>query len=270
MSSPDSSSIREQLTAPAADKLDRLDVFDSIASTNSYLLAQPAPAPGRFAVAIADHQTAGRGRRDRRWISAPGASICLSLAYTFAKTPTHLPALTLAIGVAVVDALQHLGITGVSLKWPNDIVTQDGKLGGILTEAQSTAGSVLTVVTGIGVNLNLPEDFSLDTESDWMQSPVDLQSVHSSLPARDRLAGTIIEYLFRAVSQFEQSGFTEFAEEWQRHDWLRDRKTVVETPDERIAGIAVGVDEEGALLIEGEGGLKRVISGTVVKTDRLR
>jgi len=153
MSRLDVTEVQRPLTELANSRLDKLEAFSSIASTNTYLLAQPAPAVGRYRVAIADHQTSGRGRHNRRWLSAPGSGLCLSLSYTFAKTPEQLPGLTLAIGVGVVGALQHLEVDGVSLKWPNDIVALDGKLGGILTEVQSGFSDGATVVTGIGLNV---------------------------------------------------------------------------------------------------------------------
>ena len=100
-------------------------------------MSQPPPGGRPFRVAIADQQTAGRGRHYRRWVSPPGAGLYMSFAYSFEDPPENLPSLTLAIGVGVIAALQEFNIEGVSLKWPNDIVALDGKLGGILTEFQS-------------------------------------------------------------------------------------------------------------------------------------
>ena len=127
MSSIDATTIHDSLDRDVAARMDQLDVFDEIDSTNSYLLQQPAPGPGRHRVAVADHQTAGRGRHSREWISAPGSSLCLSVAYTFDGQPENLPGLTLAIGVAARDALSVAGVDNVLLKWPNDLVADDGK-----------------------------------------------------------------------------------------------------------------------------------------------
>jgi BirA family transcriptional regulator, biotin operon repressor / biotin---[acetyl-CoA-carboxylase] ligase len=153
----DATLIRAALSAEAGSKLDELELFGSIASTNTYLLAQPPPVPQRCRVAIANHQTSGRGRHYRRWVSPPGAGLCLSLAYTFEERPYELPSLTLAIGVGMVDVLKSLGVDGIKLKWPNDIVALGGKLGGILTEVQSRNDGGATVVTGIGLNIALPD-----------------------------------------------------------------------------------------------------------------
>ena len=139
MSSLDASAFRRPLSECTRAKLESLELFGEIASTNTYLMSQPAPTAGHCRVAIADHQTSGRGRHNRHWLSHPGDGLCLSLAYTFEKAPEHLPALTLALGVGVIGALQGLNVSGCRLKWPNDIVARDGKLGGILTEAVKAA-----------------------------------------------------------------------------------------------------------------------------------
>lgn len=270
MSRLDVTEVQRPLTELANARLEKLEAFSSIASTNTYLLAQPAPAAGRYRVAIADHQTSGRGRHYRRWISAPGAGLCLSFSYTFAKTPEHLPGLTLAIGVAVVSALQHLKVDGVSLKWPNDIIALDGKLGGILTEVQSGGGEGVTVVTGIGLNVHLRESVVFGAESDWALRAVDLSSIKKDAPRRELLAGTIVDYLFSTFNKFGEAGFAEFSDEWQGHDWLRGRKITVDMPDKQITGLAVGVDEDGALLVDAKNGRVRVISGSIVMAGERR
>jgi BirA family biotin operon repressor/biotin-[acetyl-CoA-carboxylase] ligase len=264
MSALDVSRVQRVLTEIANLRLDKLEAFSSIASTNTYLLSQPAPKAGRYRVAIADHQTSGRGRHYRRWISAPGSGLCLSFAYTFAKRIEQLPGLTLAIGVGVVNALQHLGIEGVSLKWPNDIVALDGKLGGILTEVQSGKGDNVTVVAGIGINVHVREKMDFGMESDWAHRAVDLSNVKPDPPAREVLAGTLVDSLYRTFSRFEESGFAGFADDWRQHDWLRDREITVDMPDKQVTGIALGVDDDGALIVNGKSGRTRVISGSIV------
>lgn len=263
MSSLSVDSIKQPLSDLANEKLQQLDVFASIDSTNTYLMSQPAPGSGCYRVALADHQTAGRGRHERRWISAPGSSLCMSFSYTFAKPVDRLSGLTLAIGVGVIGALRNLGITGTSLKWPNDIVYQDCKLGGILTEVQSGRGEGTTVVAGIGINVRLQDAIDLREQSNWAQAAVDLHSIDAVVPEREVLAGAIIEHLYSAYSRFEQMGLNGFTDEWREHDWLRGREITVDMPDKRVAGIAAGVDADGALLVDSIRGRVRVISGSV-------
>jgi BirA family biotin operon repressor/biotin-[acetyl-CoA-carboxylase] ligase len=267
MSSLDASAVRRPLSDYTSAKLDVLELFDEIASTNTYLMSQPAPAAGRCRVAIADHQTSGRGRHNRQWISHPGDALCLSLAYTFAKTPQHLSALTLALGVGVVGALRGLKVTGVRLKWPNDIVALDGKLGGILTEVQPGQGDGVTVVAGIGMNIYFRDSIDFGAESNWAHRPVGLNSIADEVPAGELLAGTVIENLYATLSGFEASGLDGFREVWQQHDWLLGREIIVETADKQICGIAAGVDVDGALLVDTPNGPTRVISGSIVLAD---
>ena len=264
MSSLDARLIRGSLSAEPSAKLDDLELFGSIVSTNTYLLSQPSPEAGRYRVAIADHQTSGRGRHHRRWISPPGAGLCFSLAYTFHEHPDQLPSLTLAIGLGVVYALQQLGIDGIRLKWPNDIVALDGKLGGILTEVQSRATAGVTIVTGVGLNLRLPDGAEIGIDSDWARRAVDVSEVTDTPPTREVIAAAIIESLHGVLRKFDALGFVGFAKDWDKHDWLRGRAVTVELPDKQLNGIAAGVDTDGALLVDTGNEKTRVVSGSVV------
>jgi BirA family biotin operon repressor/biotin-[acetyl-CoA-carboxylase] ligase len=264
MSRLDAAGIQKPLTELAATGLEKLEVFSSIASTNTYLMSQPAPAVGRYRVAVADHQTSGRGRHFRRWVSAPGAGLCLSFAYTFDRSAAEIEGLTLAIGVAAVSALRQLDVEGVSLKWPNDIVAMDGKLGGILTEVQAGGSETVTVVTGIGLNVSIEQRIDPGLRSDWAHRPVDLKCLVGDPPARELLAGTIVDHLYLAFRRFDEYGLAAFMDEWRRHDWLRGKEIIVDMPDGQLTGIAVGVDENGVLLVETPNGEVPVISGSVV------
>jgi len=264
MSSLDASAIRRPLSECTRAKLESLELFGEIESTNTYLMSQPPPAAGLCRVAIADHQTSGRGRHNRSWLSHPGDGLCLSLAYTFEKAPEHLPALTLALGVGVVGALQGLNVPGCRLKWPNDIVARDGKLGGILTEVQPGRGDSVTIVAGIGINIFFREHADFGTESGWAQRAIGLDSIADELPSHELLAGTMIENLYVAVSDFEVSGLDGFRDAWRQHDWLLGREVIVDMVDQEICGIAAGVDIDGALLVDTAEGSTRVISGSIV------
>lgn len=264
MSELDAGLIQRAIAAASLAHLVELEVFDTIASTNTHLLNQAAPSAGRFRVAMADHQSSGRGRHNRRWLSPPGSGLCLSLAYTFPDPPQHLPALTLAIGVGIVDALQSLGIHGVRLKWPNDIVALDGKLGGVLTEVQAGAAAGVTVVTGIGLNVDLPPELDFAAESDWAHRVIDLKSVRPDYPKRELIAAALIGSLHSVMATFQGRGFEAFIEDWRENDWLRGRKITVDLDDRKIDGIAAGVDADGALLVETGTGQSRIISGSII------
>lgn len=265
MSKLDAAEIRRPLTEPASSRLDELEVFASIGSTNTYLMSEPPPGAGRYRVAIADQQTSGRGRHHRRWVSEPGAGLYMSLAYTFADSLRDLSTLTLAIGVGVADALEQVGVPDIALKWPNDIVALDGKLGGILTEVQSGRAPGVTVVTGIGLNLQMPEPLDPGTASGWAHRAVGLQSLMDEPPARVRIAVALIEHVYLALSKFKGSDADGFLAAWRRRDWLLGKEITVDTPVEAVTGRAAGVGDDGALLVDTRGGRIGVLSGSVTE-----
>lgn len=247
--------------------LDALEAFESIGSTNTYLLARQAPEPGRFRAAIADYQTEGRGRYGRRWIAPPGAAICLSLAGTFAERPENLPSLTLAIGVSVAAMLSTVGVEDVGLKWPNDIVARDGKLGGILTEASPSGASGWSVVIGVGLNVDLPKAMMDELTSRWASKITDLEECVSERPSNAQLAAGLLQCLIATFTRFERDGFAAFRDAWQEYDWLRGHRVSVPEGEETIEGRAAGVDADGALLVETASGRRRILTGSVTIVD---
>ncbi len=267
MSRLDAQFIRGALAEQPSNRLDALELFGSIASTNTYLLTRPPPPPGRFAVALAEHQTSGRGRHSRRWVSPPLAGLNQSLAFTFESTPGGLPALTLAAGIAVVRALASLNIDSVSLKWPNDLVANDRKLGGILTETQSRGDDQITVVVGTGINVNLPANFDAGVQNEWSGRPIDLSAVSNGVPKLEQLSAAIINALVDVILQFESNGFASFTDEWAQLDWLAGKPIRVVDKDREVVGTASGVDATGRLLVATDNGEVSVLSGSVVLDD---
>src|SRR6056297_95117 len=180
--------IRDALPGGSGAWLEHLDVFDTIDSTNDWLAGQTPPAQGRLAAAVADYQSRGRGRRGRQWDIPPGHGLCLSVARAVAVPAGGISALTLACGTAAAEALESLGADGIRLKWPNDLVLIDGKLGGILSEIAGRAGAAMHVVVGIGINVSLPAGFAPPGDIGWGRGPAALAEVLDPLPARNRLA----------------------------------------------------------------------------------
>ena len=175
-----------------------------------------------------------------------------------------MPALTLAIGVGIVDALRALEIEGVSLKWPNDVVALEGKLGGVLTEVQSSNSEGVTIVTGIGLNVDLQQQPDFGAKSDWAQRAIDLRSVRPDHPQREHIAAALVGSLHVVMATFEAQGFAAFIADWQQNDWLRGREITVDLEDRQVTGIAAGVDTDGALLVETGSGITRIISGSII------
>ena len=266
MTNPSASGVRKQLKRDARDRIVQIDIFSTIDSTNSFLMQSAAPAPGQVCIAATTNQTAGRGQRGRTWVSPPGSGIALSLAHTYAVQPENLAALTLAIGISAIEALEEIGASGVQLKWPNDLVANGGKLAGILTEAQQQSTGALTVVTGIGVNIDLPDAMPVDEGIEWASHIADLTGLIGEPPELERLLAALINRIVDAFVLFEVSGFASFKERWHASDWLVNRPVVVDAGEERVQGIASGVAEDGSLLVATEkSGMRLVASGSIVR-----
>jgi BirA family biotin operon repressor/biotin-[acetyl-CoA-carboxylase] ligase len=248
------------------ERLTELEVFDSIDSTNTYLGSVSAPPAGRLRVAIADSQTAGRGRLNREWVSPAGQGLYQSVAYTLTGMRDDLSALTLALGVGVLEALARCGFDAVELKWPNDLVAQDGKLGGLLTETRLTNGT-LVLTAGVGINIAMDAATRDLAQSGWAQRGVALEDFGGPAPDRTNLAIAVTDAMTSVFLDYEASGFAGFVERWRRVDWLSGRAIRIESPAGTEQGIADGVDEGGALLLRTASGIRAVTAGTVSLAD---
>ncbi|MGC4029640.1 MAG: biotin--[acetyl-CoA-carboxylase] ligase [Steroidobacteraceae bacterium] len=255
--------LRARLPAALWHCLRQGDCEASLASTNSTLLERGAPPPGQFDFLTAEHQSAGRGRRGRRWLAAPGSAICLSWSWSFAALPAQTGALSLAVGVAARRALARCGVEGVQLKWPNDLVTAGGKLGGILIEMRSEAAGPVHVVVGLGMNVAL--DAAARARIAALGQPAtDLASLCQPPPARAAVVAALLEEGIDAMRRFEREGFAPFIGTWRSADALLGRPVqLTGAVTEPAAGIARGIAADGALLVEQEGRMFRVVAGEV-------
>jgi BirA family transcriptional regulator, biotin operon repressor / biotin---[acetyl-CoA-carboxylase] ligase len=259
----DESRLRASLPQAARDRLRTLTVADELASTNETLLTAPPLAPGRMDACLAEFQSHGRGRRGRSWIAPFGSGLCLSLSWSFRDTPPQLSALSLAVGVGVLRALDSLGIAGLRLKWPNDLLYDLRKLGGVLIELRAEAGGPAYVVIGIGLNVALPPEARAAIGAAGLPVASLDEFCPAGSPSRSTLAAAIIGQLERVLAEFEQAGFAPFAAEWRAADALAARLARVESGDVRLEGLARGIDLDGALLLEVDGALRRIVSGDV-------
>ncbi len=253
--------ILDSLAEFVRSRVAKVEVFEEIESTNSYLMQQPAPTAGTSRIAIADQQTAGRGRLEKTWQSPAGSGLYLSTSYTFDNKPDNIACLTLAIGVAVAKALRNLGVHDIKLKWPNDLIVNDGKLGGILTELQSDTNHGICVVVGIGLNINMRS--KIDDSVATVGRVADLHEVLSSVPNRDALATFVIESIVDALTEFDSYGFKSFHAAWHEFDWFKDKSVSVANTSEKITGVVSGIDKDGALLVKRGDEIERVVSGVV-------
>ncbi|MCC7199194.1 MAG: biotin--[acetyl-CoA-carboxylase] ligase [Gammaproteobacteria bacterium] len=256
----DAARIRSRLMGPAAGRLRTLEVLTETGSTNTHLLQVPPVPAGRFDACLAEFQSAGRGRRGRSWVAPFGSGLCLSLGWTFALIPSQLPALSLAVGVGILRSLDEAGVRGASLKWPNDVLLDGGKLGGVLIELRAEAGGPAQVVIGIGLNVRLPQRVRAEIGAMGL-AVADLAGDAGIAASRNALAAALINRLVPLLEEFEAQGFEPFAGEWTQADALRGLPARVQAGDTTIEGVARGIDADGALLLEAGGQLKRFISG---------
>jgi BirA family biotin operon repressor/biotin-[acetyl-CoA-carboxylase] ligase len=265
MTSLDVELIRRASNKSPEDGLVQIEAFAEIDSTNSYLMQMPGPEPQTSHIAVTNNQIAGRGRHGKTWQSPPGSGLCLSAAYTFAVQPDNLSALTLALGLGAIDALEELGARDLELKWPNDLVALDGKLGGILTEVQRESPGAVSVVAGIGINIGLNTELDFGIDTDWARRVVDLKDVCDASPTHEEVAGKITKHFLKAFVDFESSGFAAVADRWSHYDWLLGREITIDTSDKQFSGVGAGVADDGALLVDtADAGIRRVTSGTIV------
>jgi BirA family biotin operon repressor/biotin-[acetyl-CoA-carboxylase] ligase len=234
-------------------------VFSAVSSTNSEARRLASEGVPEGTLVIAEYQTAGRGRLDRRWEAPPGSSLLLSLVLRPRLAPHQIQRLTMLCGLAVADAVEKVTSLRVGLKWPNDIVYGPAKLGGILTEVGLHGEQVDHVVVGIGLNVNLdpgqlPSDlqYPATSLSHEIGQPVGRLSLLQSMLR-------LIEIRYRALKRG-----TCPKDEWaQRLDTLGQHVTV-SAGGTVLEGMAEGVDDDGALLVRlQDGRLTTVMAGDV-------
>jgi len=254
----DAGTIRKELSAEARARLQALDVYFETDSTNERLLQRAATDDVHAHACLAEIQTAGRGRRGRTWIAPLGGALAMSLAWRFQSGIEALRGLSLAVGVGVHRALEACGVgRGLTLKWPNDILWQGRKLGGVLVEVRGESCGPALAVIGVGINVAL----TATARRSIGQPVADLRAVLGRRPPRNMLAAAVLREVLAVVRMFERHGFAAFAQHWRRRDGIRGRRVGVVLPSGRVSGRAEGVDADGALLLSVHGSLRRYPAG---------
>ncbi|AZD38495.1 Biotin operon repressor [Pseudomonas chlororaphis subsp. aurantiaca] len=228
--------------------------FDSIDSTNAEALRsveRGVPAP--FLV-LAERQTAGRGRRGRKWVSPFAENVYYSLVLRIDGGMRQLEGLSLVVGLAVMQTLREFGIAGAGLKWPNDVLVGRKKIAGILLELVGDPADVCHVVLGVGINVNMQKTDEVDQQWTSMRLESGKQVDRNQLAAR--LSMMLKAYLERHQAQ----GFSSIQEEWeQNHLWQGNAVSLIAGVN-KIDGVVMGIDQQGALRLEVDG-VEKVYSG---------
>ncbi|RUO72322.1 bifunctional biotin--[acetyl-CoA-carboxylase] synthetase/biotin operon repressor [Pseudidiomarina sediminum] len=238
----------------------KLHVERIVSSTNdvlrSYLKQGPLEAGETL---VAEAQTDGRGRRGKRWYSPYASSLYLSMYWPLEQGMAAAMGLSIVAGYAVADAARQLGIADVRLKWPNDVLVKGKKLSGILIELEGQAVDNAHAIIGIGVNINLPTMVEEYVDQPW----TDLQTELGQRVPRNLWVATLLATLSDALEEFKQQGLSPFVQRWLAYDNLHDRAVTLLMGQTTIHGYAKGIAEDGALLVEVEGEVKRYHAGEV-------
>lgn len=245
----------EQLDMLLAPLPLKINLLDSVSSTNTWLREQPPAALCQLA--ITDWQGAGRGRHERAWLSPPGRQLTFSLRRDVAEGPWPWQGLALAVGVEIAEALQVHGIP-VQLKWPNDLWLNDAKLGGILVELDAASDGPSSIIVGVGLN-----EFLVPAERDGLDRPVSDLSAYTANYTRAQLLYDLIERLLRLLNEYSTRGLKAWIDRWHRLDLLHGREVRFEHAGRSVTGIAQGIDAQGCLCVMTADGLLKCHSGEI-------
>jgi BirA family biotin operon repressor/biotin-[acetyl-CoA-carboxylase] ligase len=254
--------IRAGLAARASAWLTALEVRPTIGSTNAELVMRAQQGSITGQVCMAEVQLAGRGRRGRSWFSPLGGNLALTLGFDARRPPAELGGFSLVVGLAVLDALETFGVVGLGLKWPNDVLLNGAKLGGILIELVQR-GPAHSVIVGVGLNVRLPE--SVRGQLD--QAVTDLASTGLRLPSRSLLAARLISSIVEFEQGFVDAGFGAFAPIFDARHAYQGADVVVLQGDHSFEGRVAGVALDGGLRISCGAG-ERVVHGGEVSLRR--
>ncbi len=232
-----------------------IEVLWGVGSTNTRLMAA-----GGFDVphvCVAEQQMAGKGRRGRTWVSPFGRNIYFSYGFMFPGSMVALSGLSLAVGIELTQALRDAGVGSASLKWPNDVLTPDGKLCGILVELGAATRSGIPVVIGIGVNVLKGDSSSAQIDQAWTTVASYCQI------GRNELLASIASRIESMVVRFVQSGLEPYRNRWPEYCVHLEQEILILRGEETIRGVDRGIDGKGNLRLETSEGIQFVEAGEV-------
>lgn len=241
-----------------------IEILEQATSSNALLMQRCRADGDRLQtgkVLVVELQTDGRGRLGRTWHSGLGNSLTFSVLWKFACGLNSLSGLSLAVGVSQVRALKRLGAQDVYLKWPNDILTERGKLGGVLIEAQGDVLGPCSVVIGVGVNCSVPPYLHARID----QPACGLDEVCSDVPSRNQLMAALLTDLVDTMHDFERGGLALLRDEWERYHIHQNGQVSLNLPSGEVAsGMARGINDMGELCVEDKRGMRYFNSGEIV------
>ncbi|MCZ4339680.1 bifunctional biotin--[acetyl-CoA-carboxylase] ligase/biotin operon repressor BirA [Shewanella colwelliana] len=231
--------------------------FDDIPSTNAFLLGHVNELTSGD-LCVAEHQSAGRGRRGRTWVSPYGGHLYASLYWQFSQGMAQAMGLSLVVACSLVTVLRNMGVAGVGVKWPNDIYLNHKKLAGVLIEMSGQADSVCDVVIGIGVNMSMSEQQSQKIDQPWS----DLSEL-AQMPDKTMLMIKLQQQLVKDLEQFEVDGLKAFKQRWRNVDLFDGQPIKLLMGDNIVEGTCCGIDDQGAVLLQNEQGIQAYVGGEI-------
>ena len=245
------------------DVFDKVDVFLALDSTNDELMRRASDLnnPQSKQLCFAEMQTSGRGRRGRQWLSPFARNLYFSMLWPF-EGIAAIQGLSLAVGLAVYRALSPHQIEGLGLKWPNDVLVNGEKLGGILIELTGVVTDACHVVVGMGLNFDWrPQDQArIDQSATGLAQVLGKKSITGD---RNQFTADIIAEITQVLSEFSENGFTPLMEEWNRANAFEGKQVSLILPSSSIEGVCRGVNEKGELALETPEGLQFFNAGEV-------
>jgi BirA family transcriptional regulator, biotin operon repressor / biotin---[acetyl-CoA-carboxylase] ligase len=224
-----------------------VSVFESIDSTNDFNYRLSVDK--KFNVCISEKQTNGGGRFKRKWLSPYARNIYLSIKYTIDKDVSELSGLSLILGIGVVEALSDaIGLDGLQIKWPNDILFEDSKLCGISMDVRAEANALTEITIGIGINVNMLE--LEDINRKWTS----IQEITGSYIDRNKIIIKILNRIIHLLNDYEHKGFQSFIKVFHHYDYLLNKKINLRSGKYEYAGIGCGINSLGHLLIKNKDG----------------
>ena len=215
-----------------------------------------------YSICFAEFQTKGRGRGENMWLSPYGSGVCFSILGSLRCKSSPL-GLSIYCGIIVVRILRELGFKDVSLKWPNDLLHKGNKLGGILTELTSQHAEKYEFNIGIGINYNLGSDLNLMEQNPF--PPTDLMQIHhDTVISRSEISGTLAKAIIEALKNIDQKKMQEAFKSWPELDALHQKEIKIIDDDQSLEGKNVGIDDNGALLLDESGVIKKIYNGHLV------
>ena len=253
---------KEKISAELSDSakllLNNIEIYFSVDSTNTCAMRH-AQKGANGVICLAEQQTAGRGRRGRQWVSPFANNVYLSLCWQFQGGAAQLEGLSLAVAVAVTQALDVCGVENIKVKWPNDLLWNGCKLAGILLEMTGDATGACQVVVGIGINVDMSNIVIDGIDQPW----IDISQITKKTMSRNKIAGKVIDKLLLALDQFQKEGFTPFRKDWLAKDAYAEQHIILTTASQNVVGIEKGVNEHGALCVETAQGMQYFHGGEV-------